>query len=493
MSYRPIIIANRCPPYREGEQAAGGLTAAFRNYIESGDLTWIGLAMGDNGDGLVDGVDSIEVRPGYKIRFVYRDQRGMEQYYSGLSNGFIWPITHMDEQNLINLPYYPKPVFNCRDFMEYEWTSRSCFSVAAIDEVKSLKEVGINNISIFIQDYHHYRLPEHIKTELGNLGIKGVKIAHFIHTPFPRCNIVKEIFKTDRATEKDELHHYGLLISGILHADLIGFHIPRYVQNFLGTVREFFPEAEINDLGDGKYSIQRGDNMVVVGDYPIGLDVDGVLEAAANAETDRGASAIMKMERDAGKKIIVGAERRDYTKGHLRRFETIHHVRNDVAYVAFAPPCREGTKAYQDYNRAFLKKIRKLDPERKFLHVSDETLSPSRTIALFRDSDGVLINTHSDGMNLNIFEAPLAQESLLPNDRSTVYVGNCGARYLLEQAGFGVEDGVVFVNPSDPEETARRIRQTLGKKRISDRVINWVKRTRSASLWTDKILGDLMD
>jgi trehalose 6-phosphate synthase len=65
-------------------------------------------------------------------------------------------------------------------------------------------------------------LPSMLREEIGS-SRKNIKIGFFLHTPFPSSEIYRIL------PVRNEI------LEGVLHCDLIGFHIHDYARHFLSS------------------------------------------------------------------------------------------------------------------------------------------------------------------------------------------------------------------------------------------------------------------
>jgi len=113
-------------------------------------------------------------------------------------------------------------------------------------------------------------------------------IAFFHHTSFPPADIFNII------------PWRGEIIGSLLQCDYIGFHIPRYVENFVDVVKSQIPvnvTEEINcterfltyscPLGVEKMtrSMNVGGRQIKLGAHPVGVNVDYIKELYPRPET----------------------------------------------------------------------------------------------------------------------------------------------------------------------------------------------------------------
>ena len=124
---------------------------------------------------------------------------------------------------------------------------------------------------VWIHDYHLLRCALHLR-ELR----PDARIALFVHIPFPPFDVYRV------------LPQYRELLRGMLACDLVGFHCPGYVSNFLDCVERLLGERV--DHGAGR--VEHGARTVQVGAFPLGIDYAAFEKRAREAPPgERGARA----------------------------------------------------------------------------------------------------------------------------------------------------------------------------------------------------------
>ena len=167
---------------------------------------------------------------------------------------------------------------------------------AVLEEIKNKEEPFI-----LVQDYHFALLPELIKQERPD-----AKVAIFWHIPWPNpesfgiCPWQKE------------------LLTGMLGADLIGFHTQFHCNNFLETVNEALESRVIWE----NFSVKIGNKFTMVKPFPISIAF--TLKDFDNSENTKvEASEILKQHGITAKFMGIGVDRIDYTKGLIEKFLSI--------------------------------------------------------------------------------------------------------------------------------------------------------------------------
>src|SRR5690606_16080326 len=107
------------------------------------------------------------------------------------------------------------------------------------------------------------------------------------------------------------------IIRGLLGADLVGFHRPGGAQNFLWLTRRLAgldPSRGAVGVRNRHGMVAYGDRVVRVGAFPISIDAASLDALARSKEVQLRAKEI-RAELGNPRKILLGVDRLDYTKG----------------------------------------------------------------------------------------------------------------------------------------------------------------------------------
>lgn len=411
-----LVLSNRLPITARRERgalqvegSAGGLVSALAPALRTQGGTWIGWA----GTKLRDGETLPAVDPNYSLHPVPISPTEVKRYYHGLSNRALWPLFH-------SLP--ERAQFERREWDAYEQVNQR-FADAAAALAKPEQRV-------WIHDYHLMRVGARLREVLPD-----ARIAFFLHIPFPPF----DIFRT--------LPWSRSLLQGLLACDLIGFHSPGYVVNFLDCA-ERLVGARV-DARAGQ--VEQGERSVKVGAFPLGIDYAGYEKRAHGAARKRGRE-----------RIVLGVDRLDYTKGiplriaAFERFLEGHpEYRNQVTLIQIAVPSRGQVTEYQEQKRAIDEIVGRVNGRFgtstwtpiRYLYRS---VSAERLAALYRDADVALVTPLRDGMNLVAKEYVACQ------------VDDPGVLILSRMAGAAeTMHEALQVNPHDTDSVADKIHQAL--------------------------------
>lgn len=478
---RLIVVSNRLPLILnqlesgrwEAVPSSGGLVSALVPVLQQHGGVWIGWP------GTTDASDH-QVQPaleqvcndyGCQFKPVMLTRDDLERFYFGFSNEIIWPLFH---DLFINCNFDPSYWQSYRDV-----NRRFAEAVVEADEPDAV---------IWVHDYHLMSLAH----ELRNLGLNH-KMGFFLHTPFPPLEIFLKL------PWRQEILH------DLLEFDSIGFQTLRDRRNFLFCVRALF-NATVEGSGSivrlrVKNSLEdlahRIDRDIGIGVFPIGIDYNKVAELAATEGVQTRADRLR--EDLFNRKIILGVDRLDYTKGLLNRLDAFRHalrrypaLRGQVQLVQHVVPSRKEIPDYRQLRLDLEHLISEINGEFTEsgwvpIHYMFHSLSFSELIAYYQAADIALVTSLKDGMNLVAKEYCAAK------------VDNDGVLILSEFAGAAVQlqKGALLVNPHDIDQTAERIyrafQMSLTERQNRMRQLRRIIRTQDVFRWADIFLDVIAD
>lgn len=430
---RLVIISNRLPFQLvkknrrvELRESDGGLVSALKSYFDmklnSEDFSstvWIGSADFTETDW--HSFKQLEPSLSYEVEPLFIDKKLYNKYYNGFCNSTLWPLFH----------YFPSFVeFNNDTFSAYEETN-GIFSNKIISVLRP-------NDVVWIHDYQLLLLPGMIREHKPN-----ATIGFFLHIPFPSF----ELFRLLHRPWKEKL------ISGLLGADLIGFHTHEYVQHFLKTV-------QMIKGYDHEFRTIFAQNRIVKTDlFPLGIDFEKFNTATTLPQVVEQRQAIES--NFPGKKIIFSVDRLDYTKGITHRLSGFEYFLKlhpewleKIIFILVVVPSRQIVSKYNERKKLIEEEIGRINGKYSTLQWQPiiyrySQLSFHELTAMYNASDVALITPLRDGMNL-VSKEYIASSS--PN----------GVLILSELAGASSELGeAILINPMDKEEMAHAIQEAI--------------------------------
>lgn len=455
-----VVVANRLPidlvRAADGtttwKRSPGGLVTALEPLLRKQQGAWIGWP------GVIDGPEEPIVEEGLQLYPVRLSAEDVEEYYEGFSNATLWPLYH----DVIVKPTYQR-----------EWWDRYVEVNRRFAEATS--RAAAVGATVWVQDYQLQLVPKMLRTLRPDLTI-----GFFLHIPFPPV----ELFM--------QLPWRAEIIEGILGADLVGFHLAGGAQNFLYLSRQLVG-AETSRASVGVRSrfgeVKVGPRAVKVGAFPISIDSAELDQTARRRDIRRRAKQI-RAELGNPRKIMLGVDRLDYTKGidvRLRAFsELLAEGRakgDDTVLVQLATPSRERVDSYRLLRNEVEQQVGHINGEyaevgHPVVHYLHRPVPRDELIAYFVASDVMLVTPLRDGMNLVAKEYVACRSDL---DGALVLSEFTGAAAELRQAYLtnphdieGVKDAIEAALTQTPEEGRRRMR-SMRRQVLAHDVDRWAR------------------
>lgn len=450
-----INVSNRLP-VSVGEtirKTSGGLVAALEAVQDKMQFQWVGWPGAVEEEARQSEIDTV-LRKDYGYIPVFLTPGEVSDYYTGFANSSLWPLLHY-------LPAY----------MRYEAKWWDAYEAVNRHFARKVIETAGENGRVWVHDYHLMRLPAMLRAERPDL-----RIGFFLHTPFPSY----EVFRCHPRRRE--------LLEGLLGADLIGFHTFGYLRHFQSTLlRILGVEAELNHL-------TYGGRRIYVSAYPIGINA-GKFIAELESDPFRKRREELR-EIYKGKKIILGVERLDYTKGLIHRLQAVDLFlsacsnRGDIVFVLICVPSREDVAAYKDLLAMVESQVGQINGryatvENTPIHFIHNPVDFTELCALYSLSDVAMVTPLRDGMNLVAKEYVACQEE-----------EDAGVLLLSEFAGAAEElFSALIVNPYDEQGMVDRLGEALHMElperqlrmnRMRQRVLRF-----DARYWAERFLTDL--
>jgi len=421
-----LLVANRLPLARHRgvwRPSSGGLVTALTPVVERVGGAWVGWD--EDAQGVPARVDGLNC----DLHAVELDPELVEGYYHGFTNRTLWPLFH----DLV-----VQPVIDRSWWRSYETVSRRF-----ADTVSRIIETSSVRPTVWIQDYHLLLLPQLLRERFPDL-----RIGIFLHIPFP----APELFA--------RLPWRETLLGGMLAADSIGFHTTQYRDNFLRTVQRVMSDATV--LGD---NVVRPDGRHVRAvTHPISIDPNEFSTLARETATDTEVAALR--EQFVGRKVLLGVDRLDYTKGIRHRLQAIEllleqrpHLRGKFAFVQIAVPSRDDVEEYRSLRTQVETEVGRIngrftEPGHDVpVHYLHRSIDRTRLAAYYRLADVMCVTPLKDGMNL------VAKEFVTVRDATD----GDGVLLLSEFCGTAHEFGhdAIRCNPFDVEGLATLMERAL--------------------------------
>jgi trehalose 6-phosphate synthase len=408
---RLIVVSNRVPSAGRAADT-GGLAVALKGALTSGGGLWFGWS-GETAANDAD-LEAVKSRIDGNVAFSVVDlsEQDVREYYLGFANRALWPLLH-----------YRADLMEIRqqDFDGYMRVNRRFARVLS-------RQVRADDL-IWVHDYHLIPLAE----ELRRQGLRN-RIGFFLHIPWPSPDVFSAM---PRGRD---------LLTAFEAYDLVGFQTEQDAANFADCLTR---------TGRGEQLRNR------IGAFPISIAAKEFAALAAEAAAHPIAQKLETSLR--GRKLIIGVDRLDYTKGIDRRMESFGHflegtpsARGHVVYLQVTPKTRSEVPEYADMQRRIAEIAGRIngafsDLDWMPIRYLNRTIRHEALAGLYRMAAVGLVTPLRDGMNLVAKEFIAAQDEEDP-----------GVLVLSRFAGAASElDGALIVNPHDIEATAAAIAKAV--------------------------------
>ncbi|ANB36749.1 trehalose-6-phosphate synthase [Rhodovulum sulfidophilum] len=365
----------------------------------------------------------------------------VSSFYHVTSKEAFWPILHSFKER-----YNYDPV-DWPTFREVNWI----FAEAAAAEAAP-------GAVVWIHDYNLWLVPGYLRKLRPD-----VKISFFHHTPFPSADMFNVL-----PWRKE-------ILQSLLACDVVGFHIPRYVSNFVSAARNLLdvevtgrqkvePEfaAEVTALSERSVptELEYEDRRITVQASPVGVDADYIDAVARRDETAERAEEIRAEM--GGAKLLLSVGRTDYTKGgidQLLSYERLLEAQPDlcgqVRLMHVSVPANRNMTVYENIQNDLEQMAGRINGRFGSLDwqpivLISRAIPFEDLVAYYRAADVAWITPLADGMNLVCKEFCAAR------------VDGDGVLVLSEFAGAAVEMGAALLtNPFSHRSMDSAIAQAL--------------------------------
>ncbi len=452
---RLIVISNRVnPPIEQGGGAVGGLAMALAAALREYSGVWFGWS-GQTTEAYT-GQIAIQRVGGVTVATVDLDEQDRQEYYNGYANKTLWPLFHYRI-----------------DLTAYERSFDAGYARVNRRFAEAVRPLIEPDDFVWVHDYHMIPLA----AELRRLGLKN-RIGFFLHIPWPPRRLMTTLPK------------HRELVEALFAYDLVGFQTEDSLTAFEDYV---FEEAE-GDVSPDRLARAFG-RSTRLGAFPIGLDAGHFVEAVESAE---GRRQFERMQESlAGREMIVGVDRLDYSKGLEERFLAYEQfltdnpsAREKVFLLQIATPSRDEVEAYQDIRSRLDAVAGRINGE--FATVDwvpiryvNRTYRRDELAGIYRAARIGLVTPLRDGMNLVAKEYVAAQD---PEDPGVLILSKfAGAAAQLTDA--------LIVNPFSREDVSEAIRRGLAMSR-EERIARWRPlmenvATQDVAAWRDGFVAAL--
>ena len=363
-----------------------------------------------------------------RLRRIPLRKEQIGSFYHVTSKESIWPILH-------SFPSFFE--VNNAYWATFQEVNRR-FAEAACNE-------AAHGASIWIHDYNLWLTPGYIRAIRPD-----VKISLFHHTPFPSSDVFSIL------PWREEI------LESLLCCDAVGFHIPRYAENFARAAtsllavekaaktpvaKHFMPCGSALAQPDATPWLEYRGRRIQLVSTPVGTSPDVIL-SLRNSDPVQALIQSIEEGTKRGRQLILSASRVDYTKGNLEMllaYERLLERRSDLhAEVVLVLACvaaNTGMKVYEDTQRGIEETVGRINGRFSRIdwvpiRLTTQRISYEEMVAWFASADICWITPLRDGLNLVAKEYAAARK------------GKGGTLVLSEFTGASVVmKGAVLTNP----------------------------------------------
>ncbi|ESQ85108.1 hypothetical protein AEAC466_05200 [Asticcacaulis sp. AC466] len=452
---RLIVVSNRVnPPADSGVGTAGGLAMALAAALREDKGLWFGWS--GNTVEQYTGQMSMQKVNGVTVALMDLEAQDESEYYNGYANRTLWPLFH----------YRP-------DLVAYERSFDEGYTRVNMRFAETLVPLIDPDDIIWVQDYHLIPLAR----ELRARGVKN-RIGFFLHIPWPARRLLATLPRQNE------------LVEALFSYDLLGFQTEDDCAAFIDSAAED-SRAEVLRTG----VLKAFGKSVRVKAFPIGIDAVDFSGAVKSDTAETYRKLMVKSE--AGRKMILGVDRLDYSKGIEERFAAYETFLADnpdqlakVFMLQIATRSRDDVDSYQHLRG-------RLDAVSGQINGAYATVDwvPLRYVnrpyrrdelaGIYRAAHIGLVTPLRDGMNL------VAKEYVAAQDPS-----NPGVLILSQFAGAAeTMTEALIVNPLSREDVSEAIRRGLAMP-LKERKARWEAlfdnvKTNDVDRWRDNFVNCL--
>lgn len=441
-SPRLIIASNRLPVQfsRETQEllpGSGGLVTALESVEFPTRPMWVGTGPSEVSEDVFERALAANAdSSGFEFHALYPDAKTYDAYYNGISNDVLWPLFHYETRAAAG--------FLPQQWEDYKEINRQF--------AKELAERCGDEDIIWLHDFHLFLVPKYLRELKPN-----ATIGFFLHIPFPSSEVFRQLPVRQEVLES------------LLDCDLVGFHDYGYLRHFCASLLAVLG-VDSNGL---EVTSPHSKRATQLGVFPISIDTGAFKHRAASERVE----ILCEGYRNRDRRIILGVDRLDYTKGIDLKLESFRvflerypDLRETVQLLQVAVPSRTEVPEYKNLRAMIEQKVGEINGEYGtpmgapiqylFRHLDRDEL-----VALYRVANVLLVQSPRDGMNLVSLEYVASQDA---QDPGVVCISEfAGASAFLSHA--------ITINPWNFSETADQLYEAIcmpkGERRQRHRIM----------------------
>lgn len=416
---RVVVVSNRVGLPNSAD-SAGGLVTGVRAAMRGRSGLWFGWSgkvstpAGDTHELVrADGIDYATVD---------LDDAAHRDFYLGFANGTLWPLCHFR-----------------LGLIEYAREQADAYEAANERFARILMPLLRPDDLVWVHDYHLIPLAR----ALRRLGSRH-RIGFFLHIPLPPPRALAI------------LPNHRELFSSLLDYDLVGFQTDEDTDAFRAYCR-----GALGRLVRPDGTVMGPHRRTASGAFPIGIDAAAQQRMAAGGANR--ATTRRLVDSLAGRRLIIGVDRLDYSKGLANRFTAFGRLlatrpqwRSRVTFLQIAAPSRIEIGRYREARRELERLAGKINGRHaefdwQPIRYLNRGYRPAALAGFFRAAHVGLVTPLRDGMNLVAKEYVASQDPADP-----------GVLVLSPFAGAAAElDRALIANPFDIDGVADALHRAL--------------------------------
>ncbi|WP_454917236.1 glucosylglycerol-phosphate synthase [Xanthobacter sediminis] len=366
----------------------------------------------------------------------------VRSFYHVTSKEAFWPILHGFKER-----YNYDPV-DWPTFRSVNWA----FAEAAAREAS-------DDAVVWVHDYNLWLVPGFLRQLKPS-----VKIAFFHHTPFPSPDMFNVL-----PWRKE-------IVDSLLACDAVGFHVPRYAQNFMAVAHSLAGALPLEDAATDPHMAREGTALnemftplalsvegrtVRIDTNPVGVNFNYIEELAAAPAIAEKVEAIRAGL--GGAKLVLSVSRTDYTKGSVQQLEAFERLlkrrpelAGQVRFMLVSVGANRGMSVYEDVQQRIEELTGRINGafgsfEWQPVSLISTAIPLPELVAYYKAADVAAITPLADGLNLVASEFCAAQGA---DGRGVLILSEfAGAAVLLE--------GTIPVNPFSNAHMDKALDQAL--------------------------------
>ncbi len=443
--------------------------------------SWVAWSINSHGDQSENSREVVDPNrfPNLTAATVSVTEHDVQRFYKRFSKEAFWPVI---------FSFIDRAKFSISDWEHFLEINRRFAERTAVE--------ADTNALVWLHDYNLWMVPAFLRQLRPD-----VRIGFFHHTSFPPADVFNVI------------PWAGQIAGSLAQCDYVGFHIPRYVANFVDVLQSHVPTEILNTVacaprfrvhgvglavGEVPTHIRVAERTIKLGAHPVGVNVKGITEILSTPEASERYDEIRR--KFAGTTLILSVERLDYVKGPIQKVEAFERLLElhpelcgKVTLVFVTTPPAAGMEIYDETREAVDEVVGRINGRLRTLdwtpvHYLFRTLPFEEVLVYNAAADVAWITPLRDGLNLVAKEFVVAQQA----------VNGSGVLVLSEFAGVAAElYGAVLTNPYNAEglcdDLYKALRMSHQERRQRLSQLARVVEQNDVSQWSREVLESIAD